>query len=174
MIQSQQPIPQQVYSFKLRGYQPFSGLVLTVGAIRTLLQSIPVDYALDGYRLVRNEAVLRAERTESEEQVETVLRLKEKVPGASPHLTLASEVDLFEGWRLNQQLIAIYLRDDSCLVGIVRQVNRQSFRLQLLSTKGQWLEEDTFLFKRIQIVEVETDYLISLQLLASYHQSHSS
>ncbi|QIL78361.1 hypothetical protein [Hymenobacter sp. HDW8] len=129
-----------------------------------------MDYVLDGYRLVRNEAVLRTERAEWERQIETVIGLKGQITHKHPLFPLSNDADLFEYFRASQQLLALYVRDDSRVVGVVQAVYRHSFRVLLLSPQGQWLAHDSFLFKRIKILEIGTDYLLSLQLLASSRQ----
>jgi hypothetical protein len=158
----------QIQSFKLRGYQPFAGVTLRQGAVRVLVQSIPVDYVLDGYRLLLGHR-LTASSSESEQQVALVLRLKGVLPLAVPPYPVDSDYELFNVLREAQELIAIYLSDDSCLVGRVHQVSSASFHLHLLNSKGQWLEVHPFRFERIKIVESGTDYLHSLQLLVAHN-----
>lgn len=159
----------QVQSFKLRAYQPFAGVMLRQGAVRVLVQSIPVDYILDGYRLLLGHQ-LRASSGESEQQVTLILHLKGVLPLAVPPYPLDSDYELFNGLREARELIAIYLRDDSCLVGRVHRVGGTSFHLHLLNTRGQWLAVHPFRFERIKIVESGTDYLHSLHLLAAHNE----
>lgn len=158
----------QVQSFKLRGYKPIVGVVLRQGAARVLVQSIPTDYALDGYRLLLDNRVT-ASSSEWERQLALVLNLKGTLPLVVPPYPVDSDYELFSMLRATQELVAIYLREDSCLVGRVHQVNGASFQLHLLSTKGQWLDVHPFRFERIKLLETGTDYLQSLHLLAAYN-----
>lgn len=158
----------QVQSFKLRGYQPIVGVVLTQGAARVLVQSVPTDYALDGYRLLANRATPSS--GEWEQQLALVLKLKGTLPLAVPPYPVESDYALFNALRDTQELIAIYLQEDSLLVGRVHQVNGTSFQLRLLSTKGQWLDVHSFRFERIKLLETGTDYLHSLHLLAAHNE----
>ena len=158
----------QVQSFTLRGYKPFSGVTLRQGAVRLLVQSIPVDYTLDGHRLLLGHR-LTASSSESEQQVALVLQLKGVLPLAVPSYPVDNDHELFSLLRETQELIAIYLSDDSCLVGRVHRVSSASFHLHLLNTKGRWLQVHPFRFERIKIVEFGTDYLHSLQLLAAHN-----
>ena len=159
----------QVQSFKLRGYKPFSGVTLRQRTTHVLVYSIPVDYVLDGYRLLLGDR-LTASSSESEQQVALVLQLKGVVPLAVPSYPVDSDHELFEVLRETQALMAVYLREDSCLVGRVHRVSRASFHLHLLSTKGQWLKVHPFRFERIKIIELGTDYLHALQLLAAHNE----
>lgn len=158
----------QVQSFKLRGYKPIVGVVLKQGAARVLVQSIPTDYTLDGYRLLANRATSNS--GEWEQQLALVLKLKGALPVAVPPYPVESDYELFNVLRDTQELIAIYLREESLLVGRVHQVNSASLRLHLLSTKGQWLDVHVFRFERIKLLETGTDYLHSLQLLAAHNE----
>lgn len=160
----------QVQSFKLRGYHPFAGVTLRQGAVRVLVQSIPVDYVLDGYRLLLGHR-LTASSSELEQQVALVLHLKGALPLAVPPYPVDSDYELFNMLRETQEVIAIYLSDDSCLVGRVHRVSGASFHLHLLSSKGRWLEVHPFRFERIKIVESGTDYLHSLQLLSAHNDA---
>ena len=159
----------QVQSFKLRGFKPFGGVTLRQGATRVLVHSIPVDYVLDGYRLLLGHR-LTASSSESEQQVALVLQLKGGLPLAVPPYPVDSDHELFSQLRERQELIAIYLSEDSCLVGRVHRVSGASFHLHLLSPKGQWLGVHPFRFERIKIIESGTDYLHSLHLLAAHHE----
>jgi hypothetical protein len=159
----------QVQSFKLRGFKPFSGVTLRRGAARVLVYSIPVDYVLDGYRLLLGHR-LTTSSGEAEQQVALVLQLKGVFPLAVPPYPLDSDHALFSRLHETQEFIAIYLSEDSCVVGRVHRVSSASFHLQLLSTTGQWLEVHPFRFERIKIVEAGTDYLHSLHLLAAHNE----
>ncbi len=158
----------QVQSFKLRGYKPIVGVVLRQGAARVLVQSIPTDYTLDGYRLLANRATPSS--GEREQQLALVLKLKGALPVDVPPYPVESDYELFNVLRDTQELIAIYLREESLLVGRVHQVNSASLRLHLLSPKGQWLDVHVFRFARIKLLETGTDYLRSLQLLAAHNE----
>lgn len=159
----------QVQSFKLRGYKPFSGVALRQGAARILMHSIPTDYVLDGYRLLLGHR-LTVSSSESEHQVALVLQLKGVLPLAVPPYPVDSDHELFTMLREKQELIAVYLSEESCLVGRVHRVSGASFYLHLLNTRGQWLEVHPFRFERIKIVESGTDYLHSLGLLAAHNE----
>ena len=163
----------QVQSFKLRGYQPFAGVTLRQGTVRVLVQSIPVDYVLDGYRLLLGHR-LTASCSESEQQVALVLQLKGALPLVVPPYPVDSDHELFNVLCQTQALIAIYLSDDSCLVGRVHRVSGFSFHLHLLNSQGQWLDVHPFRFERIKIIEAGTDYLHSLQLLAAHNDGLKS
>jgi hypothetical protein len=158
----------QVQSFKLRGYQPSVGVVLKQGAARVLVQSIPTDYTLDGYRLLANQATPSS--GEWEHQLALVLQLKGVLPVAVPSYPVDSNYALFTALREAQELIALYLPEDSRLVGRVHQVNGASVQVHLLSPKDQWLDVHSFRFARIKLLEVGTDYLHSLQLLAAHNE----
>ena len=158
----------QVQSFKLRGYKPIVGVVLKQGAARVLVRSIPTDYALDGYRLLANRATPSS--GEWEQQLALVLKLKGALPLAVPSYPVDSDYALFTVLREAQEVIALYLQEDSLLVGRVHQVNSASFQVHLLSPKGQWLDMHSFRFERIKLLEVGTDYLHSLQLLAAHNE----
>jgi len=158
----------QVQSFKWRGYHPFAGVTLRQGSVRVLIQSIPADYVLDGYRLLLGQR-LRASCGEAEQQVALVLQLKGLLPLAVPPYPVDSDYELFQALRETQELIAVHLGDDSCVVGRVHRVSGGSFQLRLLSTTGRWLEAPPFRFERSKIVESGTDYLHSLGLLAAHN-----
>ena len=159
----------QVQSFKLRGYKPIVGVVLKQGAARVLLQSIPTDYALDGFQQLLDTR-LTSSCTEWERQKALVLQLKGVFPLAVPPYPVESDYELFRMLRDTQELIGIYIRNDTFLAGRVRQVNAASFQLHLLSTKGQWLDIHSFRFQRIKIIDAGTDYLHSLHLLAAHNE----
>lgn len=144
------------------------GVVLKQGAARVLVQNIPTDYALDGYRLLLNNR-LTTSSGEWEGQLALVLQLKGALPLVVPPYPVESDYALFNMLHDRQELVAIYLREDSCLVGRVHRVNSASFHLRLLSTKGEWLDVHRFRFERIKVLETGTDYLHSLQLLAVHN-----
>jgi len=158
----------QVQSFKLRGCEPVAGIVLRQGSARVLVQSSPRDYELDGYLLLRNHQ-LTFSSGERERQLALVLQLKGWAPVAVPPYSVESDRELFTHLRETQELVGLYIQNDTFLAGRVHQVNGASFRLHLLSTEGRWLKIHPFRFERIKIIETGTHYLHSLHLLATHN-----
>ena len=161
----------QVYSFKIRGFEPFQGLVRARGSSRTLVAYVPVDYILDGYRLILSDKILGTARDKRELQVEKILMLKNQLKKSSVDARLDDDFLLFEQFLVSKQLIQIYPKDESfSLLGQVENINRRSFNLKLLDSEGQWLAVHNFPFRKIKIVEIDTDYINSLNLLKEFNQ----
>ena len=164
----------QVYSFKIKGFEPFEGLLRAKGTSRTLIEYIPVDYVLDGYRLILSDKILGAIRDKQELQVERVLMLKNQLQRSPIDVKLDDDFSLFEQFLVSKQLIQIYPKDESfSLLGQVENINRASFNLRLLDSEGQWLAIHNFPFHKVKIIEIETNYIESLNLLKSFNNQNN-
>lgn len=156
-------------SIKIRGYKRLeSGIFLEGGRKWVILKENPMDFIIDGYLFIRKKHILRQESSDGYELMDVIMRLKGEYSKAPDFfdLNLNNDELLFKHFSDNKYLIQICLHNqDSTLVGQILLVEKDSFRMKLLSRKGKWLKEFNFKYDKLRTVSVGSDYLKSLELL---------
>jgi hypothetical protein len=149
---------------KLRGRgERLRGILKDTGREWLFLEYNPVDFVLDGIVLINRKYLLKVERTKNEALIEEVLKAK----GIHEHykdnnLNLDNTVDLFTGLESNNA-IQIELGNESIVyIGRITKINDKSFRMKRLTPNGNWLDEISYNYRSIRIIQVEGDYVASL------------
>jgi hypothetical protein len=156
----------KVANIKIKGFKPLQGLLLASGAEWLKITHIPVDFVVDGTVVIRKKYITDIDYTPTNLFVERVLRLKEINLSNDLSVNLDAENSLFTSLMDQTRLIQIYLHEDRVsYVGKIVKVNDKTFRMRLLSTTAEWLEEYSFNYDSVRLVHITNDYIDSLSLL---------
>jgi hypothetical protein len=154
----------KLVQIKLRGRsEKLRGILKAAGEEWLLLEYNPVDFVLDGVILINRKYLLKIERTKNDAFIEEVLKAKGIHNSLNGNdLNLDSTLDLFSSLE-TKQAIQIELRDESIIyLGKVTKINDKSFRIKRLTPKGDWLDEISYNYKLIRIIQIGGDYTESL------------
>lgn len=149
---------------KLRGRsEKLCGILKVAGKEWLLLEYNPVDFVLDGMVLINKKYLLKVERTKDEVFIDEVLKAKgAEVPFNGNDLNLDNTLDLFANLE-NKQAIQIELGDESVVyIGKITKKNNKSFRMKRLTPSGNWLDEVSYNYNSIRIIQIGGDYVDSL------------
>ncbi|MFY0671855.1 MAG: hypothetical protein JXQ87_00540 [Bacteroidia bacterium] len=145
-----------------------AGLLLAEDKEWILVKHIPVDYAIDGYRIYKKEFVEKRERTDAEKQIERVLALKGIKSKAPVDFEFSNTVGLIKWVESNYGLFEFQDDDESeIFYGQIDAVNGNGLTIKLLAADGSIDTSFNYEFdiSRIRVLEFETDYHLSMKLL---------
>jgi small nuclear ribonucleoprotein (snRNP)-like protein len=160
----------KLIQIKLRGRsEKLRGILKSVGKEWLLLEYNPVDFVLDGGVLINRKYLLKVERTKDEVFVEEVLKAKgAQVYIDENNLNLENTLELFKNLD-NKQAIQIELGDESVVyIGRITKINNKSFRMKRLTPTGNWLDEVSYNYNSIRIIQIGGDYVDSLLAYMSF------
>lgn len=144
----------------------FTGFLIDYSEDWILLRNNPVDFILDGYVLLRNKHVKSVHRDEELEFTEKIIRLKgEKTTTENiiPIKDLASIMSY-----LDQKHDVFQLSKKSAksvYLGKLIELNKEELLIDFIDTRGAFGGELCFNPEKIRIIEFDTDYIKSLQLV---------
>lgn len=144
------------------------GLVLLENEEWILVKHIPVDYAIDGYRLYKKEFVKERLRTKKEEQIEKVLKLKNidlELPKSFEFLDTIG----FLNWVESKYGIFEFQDEDETelFYGKINRIEEDILVIDMIKSDGSVEVNYDFEFdiNEIRVMTFETDYHTSIQLL---------
>lgn len=155
----------QLVRIRLKGKtERYTGVIKIIDNEWLLLEYNPVDFLIDGFILINRRYILDIKRTENEIFVEEVIRTKaSKQIEQRRTLNLSSDVALFKELSRRYNAIQIELEDETIVyIGKITKVSTKSFRMRRISPKAKWLDEESYKFKSVRVVQVESDYVLSL------------
>jgi len=153
-------------SFKYRDRKDIiSGFLIDFNDDWTLIKNNPVDYIIDGYRILKTNKILKYKREDYEEFREKILFAKgikptdnDKYPLTNIYETLQLISDKFGAFQIQN-------KDDSvCYIGRLLKSNKDHIFIQEISPKAKWIETEKYKMNSIRIFEFDTDYINSLIL----------
>jgi hypothetical protein len=165
-----------LYSILLKGRkEPICGILLYEGLEWLFLRYIPVDYVLDGYILIRKRHIKNIVRGEEERFSESVIHLKStKEEFDKTDLTLDEITDVLYYMMQHEVVIQFDFYDDSvCYIGRVVRMNAKTVRIQNIDTKGEWIEETSYVVDRIRTIQFDNDYINSLVAYNKWMENHN-
>ncbi|MEO0468249.1 MAG: hypothetical protein AAF206_01415 [Bacteroidota bacterium] len=160
----------QVESVALRDWEDsLSGLLIAENDDWLLLHYIPVDYVLDGYKIIRKSVIESRQRDEKHQLVEKVFRLR----GVHTHPPLGfqfSEVEHMLHW-VEQRFGFFEFQDDEedeVLYGKVSQIDEErDLSIDFVDAEGQQINDYEAIFEldSIRIISFDSDYFNAIHLL---------
>lgn len=144
----------------------FTGFLIDYSEDWILLRNNPVDFILDGYVLLRNKHVKSVHRDEELEFAEKIIRLKgektttENIIPIKDLASIMSYLDQKHGvFQLSKKSAkSVYL-------GKLIELNKKELLIDFINTRGAFGGELCFNLEKIRIIEFDTDYIKSLQLV---------
>lgn len=154
----------KLYTFSIYNRdEDISGIVIDSKKEWILIKQNPVDFLLDGLKLIRRKYIERSSRGKEEKFIQAVLNAKGFQCEFENTLPLDDAKELFKHLLNKEQTIQFDLDDDSvCYVGKIVEINDNTFTIQCLGTRGHWMERRDYEIESIRTIELETDYLLSL------------
>jgi hypothetical protein len=155
-----------IISFKIKGRSEIStGFVLDFNSEVIHLKSNPVDYIIDGYKILNREFIEAYKIDDDEEFKTNAFRLKKIFPKASekikliPFDKLLFYLNKFEVFQFDQ-------KDDSiCFIGKVQKIKNKTMTFKLLDARAKWSDSSNFRYDTIRTIEYGTDYINTLLLI---------
>jgi hypothetical protein len=146
-----------------------TGLVVDHNKDWLLIKYVPVDFVVDGYMIIRREIIKKYWRRDEEKFRESVLKAKKVTAKSS--WSLSRRTKIYPLAKMQQKAILIQLnleKEDICYVGIIKDVKKDSFVLEKMGTKANWLESMEYNLNSVWTIQFGNDYLESL---LAFHKS---
>jgi hypothetical protein len=160
----------QVFKYHLQDWEdPISGRVVLENEEWILIQYIPMDYFVDGYKIIKKAAIANTERTAYEEQVERVISLRGLSCQVPEHFRFAPILELINWVERKYKMFEFQDSDENVMyIGRINQVLEEEFLLiDFIDAKGM-VEEDydyEFELADIRVLTFDTDYFNAIKLL---------
>lgn len=159
----------RVESYKIKGWkEKETGVLITENENWILVNHIPNDYALDGFKLYRKKFVKKRISGDSEKQIERVLSLKNK---KTPELKGFAFNDVLEILKWSEEKYGLFEFQDKgeteLFYGRINRSENDVLIIDMIKSNGQ-IESDydfEFSLNKIRSITFETDYFESIRLL---------
>lgn len=159
-----------MFRFKLKRWKDeLAGRIVDETEDWILIESIPVDYVVDGYRFLNKKFVKATARGSFEEQVELVLKLKNVKRTPYKIGKLQTPLDVLEWVEKKFELFEFQDREQTALfIGKKNRIEKDKYLIiDAVATNGL-MDTDfevKFKIKKIRVVSFESDYFRSIRLL---------
>lgn len=159
----------KVENYKIVGWEDSEqGLLIAENEDWILVKHIPVDFVVDGFRLYKKEFVEERLRTEKEEQVELVLKLK-KIDIELPETFEFSDTIGLLNWVESKYGIFEFQDENETelFYGKINRVEKDVLVIDMIKSDGsvEINYDYEFDISDIRVLTFETDYHTSIQLL---------
>ncbi len=159
----------KVEKFKIIGWEdPEKGLVIDENENWILVKHIPVDYIVDGYKVYKKEFIETREHSQSEKEIEKVLRLKNVKIDKPDDFQFSDTVGILEWVEKKYGLFEFQDKEESELFyGKINRIEDGKLIIDMIDSNG--LVETNYDYKfeieGIRIIAFESDYHSSIRLL---------
>lgn len=144
----------------------FTGFLIDYSDDWILLRNNPVDFILDGYVLLKNKNVKNIERDEEHEFTEKVIRLKGVKTNAEDIIPIKDLASIINYLNTKYGIFQISKKSSkSAFLGKLIEYNKEELTINFLDIRGEFGGELSFNPEKIRVIEFDTDYINSLQLL---------
>lgn len=142
-----------------------SGIKIKEGNQWILINQNPVDYVLDGYSYINKKYLKNTVIVSEDNFTHKVLTKKYN---DNTNLFSQDALETFKSLLLNlvdaSKLIEFeFESSDYCIIGKIARINEKSFAIKKLSTKAEFLGEESFKIESLRIISTDTDYLNALE-----------
>ncbi len=159
----------KVETFKIKGWkEKVTGILISENENWILVNHIPVDYALDGFKLYRKKFIKKRISGASEKKVERVLNLKNK---KTPELKDFKFNDVLNTLKWSEKTYGLFefqdKKETELFYGKINRAENDNLIIDMIKSNGQ-IENDydfEFSLNKIRSITFETDYFESIRLL---------
>lgn len=162
-----------IAEFSIEGWEESEvGIVICENEQWVLIKSIPMDYAIDGYKLIAKKFITETTEPVDVSLLNRVFELK-KISTAVPEgFTLGSTLENLQ-WVESQYGLFEFQDDDEtvAMYGKIHSCTDETFTIDMVKIDGT-VDDDfdcEFNLNAIRVITFESDYHYSMQLL---YQSH--
>jgi hypothetical protein len=146
------------------------GVVLAESPNWVLVNYIPTDYIVDGFKVLNKSSLVKRERDSEANQIERVLRLKKYQPQVPQQFSFGTAQEILKWVEENYEIVGF--QDDvegETFYGKIREVNQAEDTFFITSIDSQGLADPNFeyefSFDAIRTISFGDDYFNSLKLL---------
>ena len=152
-----------------------TGVFLSENEEWVLIKSIPVDFQVDGYKLIRKSFIEEREEAENSETLNKVFELKKlnfSIPKefkfGSVLAMLKNIEEIYGCFEFQDEL------EDELFYGVLKEYSIESFYIDSIKSDGMIdLEFDVeFNISDVRTISFESDYFNSMNLLYNYNKSN--
>ena len=159
----------KVESYKIKGWKKKeTGLLISENENWILVNHIPVDYVLDGFKLYQKKFVTERISGASEKQIERVLNLKNKKTPELKDFVFNNVLEILKWSEKKYGLFEFQDKGENELFyGKINITEKGILIIDRIKSNGQ-IEVDydfEFSLKKIRSITFETDYFESVRLL---------
>ncbi len=164
----------KVFSFKIKRWKErLRGRIIAESENWILIESIPVDYAVDGYKFLNKKFINSTNRGAFEEQIELVLKLKNVKRTLFRIENLQTELDVMEWVEKKFELFEFQDNEQNALfIGKKNRIEKDKYLvINAITTEGivDYDFDVKFKIKKIRVISFESDYFQSIRLLWKYN-----
>ncbi len=152
--------------FKLKKYNSIKrGVLIDYSDEWTLICYNPVDYVLDGRLLIRND-VIKSFRIVDKKALDSKILLKKFATLNFNKLNIKNDLTLLNSLTKNKDFVGFLdNKINSIKIGIISKGSSiDNFFLQPLSISARWQKKTKIDFEKIEMIEMNSDYINSLKL----------
>lgn len=148
--------------------EPQKGILINYNKDWFLIKSNPVDFILDGYSAVKNCNVKNISTNDDTEFVEKAMKLKGISVDKKIHkISLKNFDSIAESINKNFGIFSLAKkRDNAIYPGKLKKLTDKKIILTWMDLSANWGPNREFTKEKIRTIDFDSDYLISLQLLA--------
>ncbi|MEJ5105074.1 hypothetical protein [Chryseobacterium sp. MYb328] len=144
------------------------GILINYSKDWILLKSNPVDFILDGYSVIKNCNIKNITTDNKTEFVEKGMKLKGiSIDKKVKKLPLQNFDSIIESINKNFGIFSLAKKkDDVIFPGKLKKLTEKKINLTWIDLNANWTVSREFIKDKVRIINFDTDYLTSLQLLA--------
>jgi hypothetical protein len=144
----------------------FTGFLIDYSDDWILLRNNPVDFIVDGFVLLKNKNVKSIDREEEHEFTEKVIRLKGVKTNAEDIIPIKDLTSIISYLDKKYGVFQISKKSSkSAYLGKLIELNKEELTINFLDIRGEFGGELSFNPEKIRVIEFDTDYINSLQLV---------
>lgn len=150
----------------------FTGILIDYSKDWLLLRNNPVDFVIDGFVILRNKKIKSIYREPEYDFVEKVIRLKNININPEEIIPLKDLFSIVAFLTAKFSLFQLATKSDkAAYIGKLKDFDEDMMTIDFLSPHGKWDGEMDFKPNKIRVIEFDTDYLNSLQLVLDQKKS---
>ena len=145
-----------------------TGLLIDENEDWILVKSIPIDYVVDGYKIFKKQFIEKRECSNTEKQIEKVLRLKNIERNKPDKFNFSDTVGLLK-WVEKTYGIFEFQDDEETelFYGRINRIDGEKLIIDMINSDGSVDSNYDYEYniRKIRIISFESDYHQSIQLL---------
>lgn len=142
------------------------GYLISEGKKWLLFANIPVDYVIDGFEIVNKDFIESCSNDKDLKFKEKVIELKSRGDFETIQWNLDDTTILLNEIKESEKIISYAFDDESVVyIGKILENNTNKSSIKTLNTKAKWLKTIEIDFDKVWIIEIDSDYVISLGLV---------
>ena len=149
------------------------GLLIAEDENWILIKHIPVDYAIDGYKVFSKKFVQKRKSKGKEKQIEQVLRLRNIEANKPNGFEFGTAMEILQWCEKKYGQFEFKDRDEDIVIGRIKTFIKNGMTIDFINTDGSVdLNFDyEFSIDEIRVITFEADYFNAIQLLREHQIS---